>query len=38
MLNALPAEDALIYIMVVASCFLSIRRVLTADPAIVFRN
>ena len=27
-----------IYIMVVASCFLSIRRVLTADPAIVFRN
>jgi putative ABC transport system permease protein len=27
-----------IYLMVVASCFLSIRRVLTADPAIVFRN
>ena len=27
-----------IYAMVVASCFLSIRRVLTADPAIVFRN
>jgi putative ABC transport system permease protein len=29
---------AFIYLMVVASCFLSIRRVLTADPAIVFRN